>query len=332
MRKGILSAIALTVLGVTAFGEIASAQTSVRLWTFLDPKKTTGRDLALKKMIENFENANPGIKIVVESQVFSELGAKFLLGHRTNTAPDITFVNTENLGPVLKANATADLQSLFVSKWAPGDDADFYMRAAWDAAKIGNQRFAVPLAPATASIFYRKDLFAAAGIDPDTLKTWDQFNEAAKKLTKDTNGDGRPDIWGFGAPISQERTAGTTATVSMITAGQQSAWDGASCKPNYATPIGEKMVQMHADWINTSKVMPKEALVNNTDDILEQFAAGKFAMVLAPSSRFDSAYATATWGRTGRPTSRDRRSSPAGSSPCGISPRTSRPPPNSSNT
>jgi multiple sugar transport system substrate-binding protein len=296
-RTSIVTTLAIAASIGSSLPALGQAPTTIKMWTFLDPAKTTGRDKALKQIIENFEKANPDIKIVVESQIFSELGAKFLLGHRTNTAPDITFVNAENLGALLKANAASDLQSLAISKWPAGEDADFYMRAAWDAGKVGTQRFAVPLFPATATIFYRKDLFAAAGIDPASLKTWDQFTEAAKKLTKDTNGDGRPDVWGFGAPISPERTAGTTAIVTMLTAGQGEAWDGATCKPKYATSVGEKTIQMHADWINTSKVMPKEALVNNTDDILEQFAAGKFAMVVAPYARFESSYATATWGK-----------------------------------
>ncbi|HSI39019.1 MAG TPA: sugar ABC transporter substrate-binding protein [Xanthobacteraceae bacterium] len=284
----------LGALALCFVSSLAMAQT-VTMWTFLDPSKPTGRDRALKQMIDAFEKANPGITIKVESQVFSELGAKFLLGHRTGTAPDIIFVNAENLGALLRANATADLQKAFVSAWPAGQDADFYMRAAWDAAKVGDARYAVPLFPATATIFYRRDLFAAAGIDPASLKTWDELTAAAKKLTRDTNGDGNPDVWGIGAPLSVERTAGTTALVPMMQSGQSEVWDGAACKPHYATPAGERAVRTHAGWINADKVMPREALVNNTDDILEQFAAGRFAMVIAPFARFENAAKTATW-------------------------------------
>ncbi|MFK8253202.1 ABC transporter substrate-binding protein [Ancylobacter terrae] len=279
-------------LGVTA---TAAAAQTVTVWTFLDPSKATGRDRAFKELITQFEAANPGITIKVEPQVFSELGAKFLLGHRTGTAPDVVFVNAENLGAVVKSNATADLEKAFIAGWPAGADGDFYMRAAWDAAKVDGGRYAVPLFPATATIFYRKDLFAQAGIDPATLKTWDQLTDAAKKLTKDTNGDGTPDVWGIGAPLSVERTAGTTAIVPMIQSGQPEVWDGAACTPHYATPAGEKAIATHAGWITTDKVMPREALVNNTDDLLEQFAAGRYAMVVAPFARYENAVKSATW-------------------------------------
>ena len=270
------------------------AQT-VRVWTFLDPSKNTGRDIALKQLIEKFEATNPGIKIKVESQIFSELGSKFLLGHRTGTAPDVTFINIENIGALVKAGALSDLQKSVVDKWPAGQDADFFMRAGWDAAKSGGGRYAMPLFAGTPTIFYRKDLFKQAGIDPASIKTWDALTQAALKLTKDTNGDGTPDVWGFMTPLSPERTGGTTAVVPMIQGAKQALWDGATCKPNYNTEAGQRALQMHADWINVHKVMTREALAANSDDVMEQFTAGRFAMAVGPLARFANTEKAATW-------------------------------------
>jgi multiple sugar transport system substrate-binding protein len=47
-------------------------------------------------------------------------------------------------------------------------------------------------------LFYNKQLFQKAGLNlnqPPT--TWDEFKKAAVKLTKDNDGDGKPDQWGF---------------------------------------------------------------------------------------------------------------------------------------
>ena len=194
----VLRAVAL----VAAFAaSSACAQTVVTMWTFLDPAKTSGREVALKSMIDTFEKANPTIKIKVEPQVFSELMAKFLAAHNTGAAPDIIWVNTENMGALMKAGAAADLNELIASKWGSGADADFFVRAGWDASVEGKKRAAVPLFHATTSLFYRKDLLKAAGIDPASIKTWDQLAEAAKKLTLDTDKDGRIDVYGFGTPL-----------------------------------------------------------------------------------------------------------------------------------
>lgn len=51
------------------------------------------------------------------------------------------------------------------------------------------------------AIYYRKSLFAEAGIDPATIKTQEDFLEAAKKLTKEAEGD-KPAQYGFGAVLS----------------------------------------------------------------------------------------------------------------------------------
>ena len=272
----------------------AQAQTVVTMWTFLDPAKTSGREVALKSMIESFEKANPGIKVKVEPQVFSELMAKFLAAHNTGGAPDIIWVNTENMGALMKSGAAADLNELIVSKWGSGADADFFVRAGWEASVEGKKRAAVPLFHATTSLFYRKDLFKAAGIDPASIKTWDQLAEAAKKLTVDTDKDGRIDVYGFGTPLSSERTGGTTAFTVMLVAGGK-PWT-ASCKANYADDVGVRSVQWHVDMINKYNAMPKEIIANHVDDVADQFTAGRYAIAVMPFARYSQVASQAKWG------------------------------------
>lgn len=61
------------------------------------------------------------------------------------------------------------------------------------------QLVAIPWFTDCRALFYRKDLLAAEGIpEPTTSWTWDQFLTYAKKLTKDLNGDGIIDQYGFG--------------------------------------------------------------------------------------------------------------------------------------
>ncbi|CAN5550988.1 sugar ABC transporter substrate-binding protein [soil metagenome] len=62
-----------------------------------------------------------------------------------------------------------------------------------------DQTWAVPDWALHHAIWYRKDLFAAAGVT--TLPTtWDELAEVSAKLTVDTNGDGTIDQYGFGVP------------------------------------------------------------------------------------------------------------------------------------
>ena len=295
MKTQLFSLVSRTLLATFAFALPLSAfaQAVVTMWTFLDPAKTTGREVALKGMIDSFEKANPGIRVKVEPQVFSELMAKFLAAHNTGSAPDIIWVNTENMGALVKSGAAADLNELFLKGWTKEQDADFFVRAGWDAPMAGGKRYAVPLFHATTSLFYRKDQFKEAGIDPASIKTWDQLVEAAKKLTRDNDKDGRVDIWGFGTPLSTERTGGTTAFTTMLVAGGK-VWD--NCKPNYSGDVGVRAVQLHVDMINKHNVMPKEVIANHVDDIADQFIAGRYAIATMPFARYSQVQAQAKWG------------------------------------
>ena len=74
-----------------------------------------------------------------------------------------------------------------------------------DSVKINGNVVGLPYimfnAPMTA---YRKSILEEYGVDPDELLTWKNYLEAAKKLTNDTNGDGKTDLYGFGHPVFAE--------------------------------------------------------------------------------------------------------------------------------
>jgi multiple sugar transport system substrate-binding protein len=49
--------------------------------------------------------------------------------------------------------------------------------------------------------YYNKKLFTAAGLDPEKPPvTWDEFEQAAIAMTKDTDGNGKPEEYGFVLP------------------------------------------------------------------------------------------------------------------------------------
>ncbi len=269
----------------------AQAPVTVTMWTFLDPSRNTGREVALRQMIESFERANPSVRVRVEPQVFSELMAKFLASHGTGSAPDIIWVNTENMGALVRSGAAADLEAAFINRWSETQRNDFFVRAGWDAGLSGNRRFAVPLFHATTSIAYRRDLFEAHGIDAEAIRTWDQLAEVATKLT--IRRDGRVETWGFGTPLSTERTGGTTAFTAMMAAGG-AIWE--NCRPRYAGANGQRAVQWHVDMIARHEAMPREVIASHTDDITDQFIAGRFAIAVVPFARYEQITRNARWG------------------------------------
>lgn len=276
LRTGLLS-ITLALAGIAG----AAAQTTVTLWTFLDPNKTSPREVALKQMIADFEAKNPAIKIKVEPQDFAQMPPKFFLQHRTGGNPDLVWIDAKNLGGLAKSGAGADLGAAITSKWSQAEKDDYFIKAGWDAGMVEGKLAAMPLFHGATVIYYRKDLFKAAGIDPASIKSWDQLREAAKKLT--VVKDGRTETWGLGMPLAPIKTESTPTLIGLL---DQPGDIYASCKANYASEVGVRALTYTASLLTEAKVTPMEALVNNVDDITDQFIAGRHAMAITSNLRY----------------------------------------------
>lgn len=66
---------------------------------------------------------------------------------------------------------------------------DHFVPASWDAVMKDGKIYAVPTDMGPSALFYRKDLFEKAGIDPASIETWDDLIAAGKKLQAATNGE-----------------------------------------------------------------------------------------------------------------------------------------------
>lgn len=282
--KKLLRGVAIAA-SIMMSGAAAVAQTTVTMWTFLDPTRPGGREQALRTIIESFERANPGIRIRVEPQVWTTLAEKFVLGHNSRNAPDIAWINSENLGLVLNSDAAADLNALIVRDWPAARRGDLLLPGLLDAMTQGGKLHAMPLMAATWVLMYRQDLLRQAGLEPDALRTWEGVTEAARRMTRDTNGDGQPDVWGIGLGLAAERYSATPAFLAAVQGNNGLFGDG--CRARIATPAAERALMLQVDWITRDRVAPRESLAMTSDDAIDQFAAGRFAMQIIANTRFE---------------------------------------------
>lgn len=123
-----------------------------------------------------------------ESQRATTL-SKIASGH----TPDILHGNSnQGTAEWVEMGAMSDLSGLISDKMK-----EELIPTAFD--ELGT--YAIPfLQSPEIAIFYRPELFEKAGVTPPAPNeawTWDEFVEAAKKLTIDENGDGIPEQWGF---------------------------------------------------------------------------------------------------------------------------------------
>ncbi len=291
-RRGALAG--SLALAAPAIGTAQAPQT-ITMWTFLDPSRPGGRERALKSMIDSFEAANPNLRIRVEPQVWTTMAERFVLGANARNAPDICWVNAENLGLVMGTEAAADLSPV-VNAWPAARRADQLLPSALQSVTLRGRVMAMPLMATTFVLMVRRDLLAAASMTLDRLKTWDGVVEAAKAMTRDTNGDGQPDIWGLGLGIATERYSVTPAVLGAL--GGQGGFFGEGCAARINTPEAARAVQWQADLILRHRVTPREALAMTSDDSIDQFSAGRFAMQVISNARFEQIQRTAAgWNK-----------------------------------
>ena len=190
--------------------------------------------------------------------------------------PDILHGNSnQGTAEFVEMGAMADLTQLL----SPQLEADL-VPTAFD--ELGKR--AIPfLQSPEASIFYRPALFEAAGVTPPPpgkAWTWDEFTAAAQKLTKDTNGDGTPEQWGF----SERGLAGFIAMKSYI----PHLWargadiivkDGDGWKSGLGSDNAKEAISSQIALVKDLKVMPPNYITWGLPEAKRAWGDNKIAML-----------------------------------------------------
>lgn len=263
---------------------LADGEVTITMWTFLDPTKTSGREVTLATCIENFEAANPGVKVVVEPQAWDTLTAKFVAAHATGTAPDLIWVNSSDLGSVLAANALEPFENLFAKDWTEEDFADVQDRF-WDYGSTDGLHYQMGFSRNYISVIYRKDLLEAAGYTAP-FKTWDEFREAAKALTVDQDETTGVKRYGFGTPFST--TAANPIVLSNMLLKEYGSLFNEDGTANWANETGVEAIELMIAMMEEDGSIPMTCLTSSVDDLCTDFSAGKYAMITGPSTRIQT--------------------------------------------
>ncbi len=190
----VLCIVLLALQGVSAAGaaEVQNEEVVLQWWSW-DPSMKERNEA----LIAEFESTHPNITVELSTYSTSEYWTKLRIQANQRKLPDVFTMSSGYLEEWANAGLLLDLGDMIEK-----DNLfeDFY-QGIFDVGKSisGTDRYyAIPFALVTTVLYYNKDHFDAAGLRyPDDSWTWDDFTRAAKKLTKDTNGDGKTDQWGY---------------------------------------------------------------------------------------------------------------------------------------
>ncbi|GAA3912563.1 ABC transporter substrate-binding protein [Streptomyces gulbargensis] len=136
---------------------------------------------AIQDNIDRFTKAHPNIKVKVVGNINDDKLNQALRAGGSN-GPDVAAsFTTANVGKFCHSGAFADLKP-FLER--DGIDLDkTFSKVLQDYTQFEGKRCTLPLLSDAYGLYYNKDAFEAAGIK-EPPKTWSQFTQVAKKLTR----------------------------------------------------------------------------------------------------------------------------------------------------
>ncbi len=288
MKKGfIILLVLIASFSLFAGGSSENGETRVVMWTFLDPENpSSGRNVALKQMIEEFEADNPGVKIVVEPKNYSSMTAEFLTAHVTGNAPDIIWAGRDELSGVLDANALEPLENLFLGSWSDEEIADID-DAFFRFGERDGKHYTLTLSKNAIVLYYRADLLKEAGLEG--LETWEDIINAAIGMTRTENG-----ITTYG--LGQSFTSGFSDSqliANWLIYNQGSLFDE-NGRAMWANDVGVEGMNWTTYLIDAGAT-PEGCLNLGNEDIISEFGAGRYGMIPAGAVRVGSIKATSSF-------------------------------------
>ena len=149
-----------------------------------------------KKVVSDFETANPDIKVNVEVSDWDSYWTKLNTLTGAGTPPDVFAMDAPLYLDWQSRDVLLNLKP-YIDK-TPGMLDNFYPQTLTAYKLADGSYYGLPRDFQTIVMFYNKDMFDAAKEPyPSADWTMDDLRAVAKRLTKDNNGDGKTDQYGF---------------------------------------------------------------------------------------------------------------------------------------
>jgi len=152
----------------------------------------------LQELVVDPINARPGRYHLSLLPIPSDYTTKLSTMIAGDAAPELFYLSQEHVPAFAAQGAVMDLtEHLARGRKGPTDLADYYP-SVLERYRYRGRLYGLPWIAQPVILYCNVALFRAAGVAlPDASWDWRRFVEAAGKLTRDTDGDGRIDQWGF---------------------------------------------------------------------------------------------------------------------------------------
>ncbi|CAH0121322.1 sn-glycerol-3-phosphate-binding periplasmic protein UgpB [Paenibacillus sp. CECT 9249] len=222
----------------------------------------------IEGMAKEFMEQNPNIVVKpVYTGSYADTTVKTQAGVQGGNPPDVAVLLSTELYSMLDMDAIIPLDEFIAQEGGDAYLSDFYPAFMANSQTEG-KTYSIPFQRSTIVLYYNKEAFRAAGLDPNKPpQTWEEMAEYAKKLTKEGQ-------WGLEIPVSgfaywmMQTFALQNGKNLMSEDGKQAFFD---------TPENVEGLQYWVDLAKKDKVMPEGVIEWGT--VPSDFLEGKTAMM-----------------------------------------------------
>jgi ABC-type glycerol-3-phosphate transport system substrate-binding protein len=274
MRRTTLTAVALAAIGASCLagcgGGSHSASGTVHL-KYLSLAWQKDSIAANKQLVAAWNKAHPKIQVDYVQGSWDNVHDQLVTSFEGGTAPDIIGDAADDIVGFAKEGYLADLSGKL-----PASLKNDIPARSWGTTTFGKGIYGIPFLQEPRMVVANRKLLQQAGIALPTAQhpwTWDQFDAAARKLTRTSGGKSTYGVaWAMKEPVS------ATLNLSMGYGGQYLYPSGKDATVKFGP--AEQAVPKHIhDEVNVDHSAAPEALGMSGADALPGFFAGKYAMV-----------------------------------------------------
>lgn len=251
--------------------EQTGGQAHIRLQAFGDPAEL----IAYRELIAAFQKHEPDVSVeLVPVGKQKDHMAKLATAFAAGDPPDLFLINFRRYGQFA---AKGVLEPLGVRLTTRGEfnENDFYEQTI-EAFRYNGQLMCTPQNVSSLVVYYNRKHFRELGLPlPGAEWNWEEFLHAAKTLTRDTNGDGRMDVYGIGFEPTLIRLS------PFIWQAGGDIVDDLKWPTRFTldTPEANEALDFVHSWYVTHKVAPP-LVENKSEDHESRFARGGLGMIL----------------------------------------------------
>lgn len=209
----------MAATGATAVSGTSLAQ-DLEVVPFLTAENDSATLAAFKNIFQAYSNEHPDVVIDIVLAAYGDIGRRITTAAAIGSDMGLLSIPNRYINDFANAGLLEPIDDVVASigedQFAPG--AVFR--------GVDGKAYALAYAGAThGTVWVREDMMQEAGIKEPT--NYEEFLAAAEKLTRDTNGDGALDVYGFGIPGGADAaTDARFATFLYQNCGDFYDWNG----------------------------------------------------------------------------------------------------------